>query len=114
MTEESTGIPRPCSVEPATFMEGSVMQKGTAYFQSAIFMLGFLISTAAMAGTLFAPRAARDDSSNGDYPPSSFGEPPVNGFSQGFAAREVMDMDQPASRGLASVGESPISITQAA
>ena len=92
--------------------------------QSAVLALSLLMSATAMAGTVFAPPAARDsDAANGEYPESRFGAPPANGISQGFAARQVIDMDSPdeesgrapgASRGIASIGESPVVTTQAA
>src|SRR6185437_7246384 len=75
-------------------VQRSVMEKRKNYIGSAIVVFSFLVSMSAMAGTVFATGAGQNqDPSDGEYPPSSFGSPPVNGFSEGFAARQVIDME---------------------
>jgi plastocyanin len=87
------------------------------------FLYGFTLSVAllaltARAGTILVNPNNGPDPEENDYPASSFGTGPAHGISDGFASRQVIDMDtvdddnggtsvRPSGRGIASVGNNP-------
>ena len=86
------------------------------YLKTSFIVASFLVSQAAVAGVVFTPPTQAPNPGDAeDYPESHFG--PGAGFSNGYAARQVNDMESPdeesgknpatASRGIASVGDNP-------
>jgi plastocyanin len=82
----------------------------TKSLKTTFILTSFLMSTAALGGVVFTPSVRAPNPSDGEeFPESHFG--------QGYAARQVEDMESPdeesgknpatASRGIASVGENP-------
>lgn len=79
-------------------------------------------SSMALAGTIFLPPPSSnniDQNTGEDFPESHFGSG-TGGISQGYAARQVNDMETPdeengrvATRGIASVGDNPNSGSEA-
>lgn len=101
-----------------------IMNHGRSLIGSSVLALSFLSSTVAMAGVVFVPpppASAPVSGEEADYPESHFGSSGAmvggRGYSEGFAAREVNQMEAPdeetgraarsSNRGIASVGANP-------